>query len=400
MMFVSNIVLPALAVAGFAAAQSTKCTDSKTTFTLSSPADATSLASSCSTISGNIAVASSVSGPMDLSSIQKIKGDLSCVGAVNLTSLTADSLTSIGGDFTLTSLIIMSNLAFPKLTSVGAIKWTTLNALQQLTFTAGLDTADTVVIGDTQLNSLNGINLETVESLNINNNNYLQLISTQISSITGSLNIDSNGNSLVVEFPNLENAFNMTIRNISSISIPSLKTVNSTLGFYGDLLESISAPNLTTVSGDLAVVANPSLTNISMPLLKTVGGGFQVANNTKLLKIDSFPKLESTGAINFSGNFTDVQLPKLKDVKGAFNMQSSGNFSCDPFDEYKADKVIKGSDYTCVSKSNNVQASGTGTSTTSSPSSTGTGNAAVMNSADMPVLMGVLALVGGIFQLV
>jgi hypothetical protein len=242
---------------------------------------------------------------MTLDGIQKIKGDVTCIGAVNMTSLSADSLTSIGGDFILRSLTIMSNLAFPKLKSVGSIQWTTLNAIQQLTFTAGLSTATSILITDTALNNLDGINLDTVENLDINNNNYLQVFSTQISSVMGLLNIDSNGNSLVVEFPNLENAFNMTLRNISSISIPSLTSVNSTLGFYGDLLTTISAPNLTTVLGDLAVVANPSLTNISMPLLKTVGGGFQVANNTHLLKIDSFPSLQSTGAINFSGNFTE-----------------------------------------------------------------------------------------------
>jgi hypothetical protein len=94
-------------------------------------------------------------------------------------------------------------------------------------------------------------------------------------------------------------------------------------------------------------------------------------------------------------------LPKLKDVQGAFNMQSSGNFSCTPFDTYKSERVIKGSSYTCVSKSNNVQASGTGTSTASSTASpTSSGNAAAMNTAEMPVMMGLFALVGGLFQLV
>lgn len=256
-------------------------------------------------MSGSVAIASSVTGPIALDGIQQIKGDLTCVGAVNLTSLSATTLNAIGGDMILRSLTIMSNLGFPALTSVKSLQWTTLNALQELTFTKGLTKADSILITDTQLNDLNGISLETVGSLNINNNNFLKLIHIEFANVTGLLNIDSNAPGLVVEFPNLEWAFNMTLRNISSITIDSLQTVNSTLGFYGDLMTSISAPNLTQVMGDLAVVANPNLKNISMPLLKTVGGGFLVANNTDLEKINAFPSLKTTGAINFSGNFSE-----------------------------------------------------------------------------------------------
>jgi hypothetical protein len=221
-----------------------------------------------------------------------------------MTGLSGADLNSIGGAFELQGLTILSTLGFPSLTSVKSINWIDLPGLQELTFTQGVSTANDVVISDTQLNSLTGINLQTVENININNNPYLTLINTQITNVTQSFTIDANAQNLKVELPNLIFAFNMTLRNISSISIPSLESVNTTLGFYGDYLTSIMAPNLTSVGGDLAIVANAELTNISMPELTTVGGGLTIANNSALLTIDGFSSLKTTGAINMSGNFS------------------------------------------------------------------------------------------------
>jgi hypothetical protein len=160
------------------------------------------------------------------------------------------------------------------------------------------------------LSTLDGINLETVETLQIDNNNRLKTFSTQIANVSSSVNINANGDSLAVSFPNLIWAANMTFRNVSSISIPSLAVVNGSLGFYGNYITSLAAPNLTSVgssatgSGSLAFVSNDKLANISLPLLTSVGGADQIANNTELSAI-SFPELSTVGgAIDFSGNFT------------------------------------------------------------------------------------------------
>jgi hypothetical protein len=334
-----------------------------------------------------------------------------------MTGLSGKDLNSIGGTMTLTSLTILSTLSFPSLTSVKSIQWAHLTGLQQLTFTQGISEADDILITDTQLNSLDGINLETVQSMDINNNPYLHLISTQVTNVTQSLTIDANAQDLKVEFPNLIFAFNMTLRNISSISIPSLASVNTTLGFYGDYLTDIIAPNLTSIGGDLAIVANAELTNISFPALTTVGGGVTIANNSALMTIDGFSSLKSTGAINMSGNFStyaindsfptntllispSVTLPALSDCKGTFNMQSSGNISCDPFQQDATSKVIKGA-FFCASGSTNVQTSATGTGSTTggSASPTGTKGAAPFTSVDMPAVVGFTSFIAALVQM-
>jgi hypothetical protein len=262
------------------------------------------LAQSCTTVKA-IIIDSTASGPISLDGIKKIENDLTALDNKALTGISGGDLQSIGGDFKLTSLTILSNLGFPKLTSVKSLTWITLPQLQQLGFTTGISQASTLFITDTQLNNLDGINLETVGNMEITNNRFLKRISTQVTSISQALTINNNGNGLVLEFPNLLYAYNITVRNTTSLSIPSLQHVNSTFGVYGSYMESVMAPNLTVVEGDLAFVADSSLTNVSFPLLTKVGGGLLIANNTKLIKVNGFPLLSDTGAINMSGNFTE-----------------------------------------------------------------------------------------------
>ncbi|OBT74652.1 hypothetical protein VF21_07013 [Pseudogymnoascus sp. 05NY08] len=124
----------------------------------------------------------------------------------------------------------------------------------------------------------------------------------------------------------------MAVRNVSSLSIPSLKVVNSTFGVYGSYMESVIAPNLTKIGGDVAFVADSSLTNISMPLLQTIGGGLLIANNSKLMDITGFKNLKSAaGAISISGNFTKGAFPALEDDKP--NGDTSGNTDDDSSDD-------------------------------------------------------------------
>ncbi len=208
------------------------------------------------------------------------------------------------------ALTLLSNLEFDKLTTVKIIDFVSLPALSALQFPATVSSAESVTVSNTFLNTLNGINLNTVATLQIDNNLHLTSFSTQVGNITSSATINANGQGLTVTFPNLIWAANLTFRNIASVNIPSLAVINGSLGFYETDLETISAPNLTTVGdfatgqGSLAFVDNTALTNISMPLLQSVGGADQIANNTDLHAI-AFPALTDVGgAIDFTGNFT------------------------------------------------------------------------------------------------
>lgn len=219
------------------------------------------------------------------------------------------SLQSVSG-FELGALNALSELSFPQLTTVTQLNFTALAQLQQLDFGGvGITKAASVLITNTGLSSLNGINnLKQVDIFNVNNNQALQNISLQVTSITQSLDIEANDflvSGLSTSFPLLQTAQNMTFRNCSEILLPALVNVTEDLGFYGNDFISFTAPNLTTAGG-LVFVDNTQLTNISLPALVSINGTYQIANNTKLPKIDGFQNLSVIkGALDFSGNFTE-----------------------------------------------------------------------------------------------
>jgi len=395
----AQYLLPAFAVLSVAAAQSSTCTSS--TFTVNTPADATNLAT-CSTIKGSVLIGPSATDTIDLSGPQQITGDLICANATNLVTLKSSTIGSIGGTFNLNGLTLISTLKMDALTSVGAINWVALPALSQLSFGSTVSQAKSVVISNTFLSTLEGINLDTVATIQIDNNNRLKTFSTQVANITSNLMIFANGQQLNVSFPNLIWAANMTFRAIEEIHIPSLAVVNGSLGFYDSFVSSINAPNLTAVGntgtgqGSLAFVDNVLLTNITMPLLASVGGADQIANNTLLGGI-SFAALENVGgAIDFSGNFTTPILPALVNIKGGFNIQSQQAINCDSFKaEAGTGKVIQGK-YFCQGTIADVGGLG------STPTSTGSGSKPTKNAASpfgVSAAAAGLGVVGGILQL-
>jgi hypothetical protein len=389
----AKYLLPALAASQVAFAAS--CGDT----TIENQSDADGIAS-CSKLNGDITIAKSYSGSLSLAGVKTVSGSIICNGGENVTDITAASLTSVGDAFNLEGLTRLTQLAFAELTSVGSIKWNALPKLQSLNFDKGVTEAGDVIIQNTGLTSLDGISLKTVNQFEIENNSDLQKINiNNLQNATDLINFSGNFDALEIELPNLGTGTNMTFRNISSISVPSLEKLTGQLGFWGTEFTTFSAPNLTS-TGDLVFNDNSKLSNISMPVLTKVDGGFTIARNDKLQTID-LPKLEKvTGAIDFSGKFNTVDLDGLTDVEGGFNLQSTdGTFNCTHFQSIRK-TVIKGT-YHCDANttnpttSNGKSGTSSGSSSTSSATSSG---AAVANGASMAVT-GVAAFFYAVAQL-
>lgn len=249
-----------------------------------------------------------VQGTIDLSGIKTITGDLVCKNNSLLTDLKSTTLETISGAFNLNKLIGLSNLEFTKLNEVGSINWVALTGLDTLNFgDVGVTKAKTVEISDTFLSTLTGIDLTTVEDLNINNNGRLEEFNSKLTNLGNVFNMQANGQDCKVSLPNLVWIANMTIANVSSFEVPSLEVVNGSARFDSNFFTSFAAPNLTsTKSGDLSFVGNAALTNISLPAMTSIGGGLLIANNTGLRRVTGFPKVKSIfGAVKLRGNFTE-----------------------------------------------------------------------------------------------
>lgn len=286
------------------AATTASCTQS--TFTISTAAQATALAD-CKTVSGSILIPESSDNTLDLSGPSTIDGDLTVKNNHNIITLTSTSLESITGAFTLQNTTLLSTLQMDALTDVGSIDWTSLNALNEITFTKGVSSADSVVIADTFLQNLDGIDLESTGTININNNKRLTKFDTSLKHVSKLLSLQANGVSLSVSMPNLVWIAEMTLANVTEFSAPSLEVVNGSARFDSNYFQSFSAPNMTkTETGDISFINNGKLTNISFPSLTTISGGLTIVNNTLLEEINDFPLLKEVGgAIKLGGNFSE-----------------------------------------------------------------------------------------------
>lgn len=319
--------------------------------TIQNAGDATALAT-CSTFSGSIAIATGTTDDIAINGVKEINGDLIAENNSNMKRLSADSLEKLDGALNLDGLTRLYAVDFPKLKSVQSIKWNALPNLQSIGFTAEVDSADKIDIQNTALRSLQGINIEEAETIFIANNGYINEINMQLGNVSDSLTFADNNEKLAVSLPNLIWATNLTFRFIGSLEMPSLETLNGSLGLYNNGFDSFAAPNLTSIGEALAIVANEQLSNISFPLLTKITDNLQIANNTNLTSVDGFPKLTSIGgAFDISGNMSTVETPELDSVKGAFNLQSTDNVTeaCNFYKALKDKKLIQGK-YYCSGK--------------------------------------------------
>lgn len=304
----------------------------------------------CGKFKGNIQIGNETDSQLTFTGLQEVGGDLTCLNNAGLISLSAPTLKKVGGIFKLEGLAVLSTLDMSSLNEVKELQLLHLGGLSRLGFgTEGIKTADRVEISDTRLNAIEGVNVQSLAKMDINNNKHLAKFDSSIRNLTDVLNINANGlggadGGFQVAMPNLEWIANMTISNVTEFKVPSLTNVTGNMRFDSNFFESFSAANLTEVKdGEFSFVSNSNLKNISLPMLERVGGGFTIANNTDLTKVNGFPALKDIGgAVALRGSFDDVQLPALKDVRGTFTIKSTEDIesSCKKFEDNSAALAI------------------------------------------------------------
>lgn len=318
---------PAVLAIGAASAQSatSTCTVSGGTTTVNSQADATGLAN-CKTVKGSVIVTKDVAGDFQISGPLIITGDLKIEDNSKINSIGSDTLEQIGGEFKISKTTQLNSISMPKLTQVNKLTWQSIGNPAEMGITQ-LNKVDEVTISDTKLRSIDAINVTSISSMNLDNNQFITKYEPAIKEIKKELNIHANGLDMEVSFPNLIWALNVAVSDVSKISFPSLAIVNGSARFDDNKFDSFSFPNLTsTTNGDISFVGNENMQNLTFPKLTRIGGGLLIANNTALEEISNFPLLETVvGAIKLRGNFTEVKFPKLQSVRGAFDLASTND---------------------------------------------------------------------------
>ncbi|KAI1420412.1 GPI-anchored cell wall organization protein ecm33 [Xylaria sp. FL1777] len=373
---------------------------------INSQADATQVAS-CKSITNDLVLNVNAGPSIDIGGVlTSIGGSFIVKNNGFIQSLSSESLQTIGGVFQLNNVTSLASLVFPVLGEVGSIDWATLSSLQEPTFgTPGITKAKSVTVADTFVANLDGINVQELTDMDINNNRRLSKFSTSIKSLSNVLRVSANALNMTMEMPNLEWIANMTIANVSTFSVPSLKAVNGSMRFNSNYFTEFLAANLTTIQdGDLSFVSNPQLTNITIPKLEKVGGGVTIANNTALGKINGLDSLADVGgAIVMRGSFDDIELPSLNNVVGTADFISTEDIqsSCDKLNKLSGN-VVQGKVTTCESDNatanNNTSSGGSDSGSGSGSNSSGGDNgdsAASLASVSMSTVV-TLAALGGL----
>jgi hypothetical protein len=255
--------------------------------------------SNCPIFSGSIELNIAAYGDINLSGIQEIAGDLNVENAANLTSIGGDSLRRIVGSFKMVNLTAINSVKMPLLTTVGDIAFQALPDVQDFQFTAGLASTN-VDISNTFLSNLS-FNLTSANLIDIYNNSLLNTIDLPLETVTTAIDINNNGKSANVSFPNLRQAGSVAMLNVSAISMPAL-SFSDGIDLLGNHMTQISFDSLSVVTQSLRMDTSPNLTSISFPSLSSIGS-LIITKNPGIRSI-IFQNLSQADSVYIDGNLT------------------------------------------------------------------------------------------------
>lgn len=307
--------------------------------------------SDCAVLSGNLHISHFDMDTIHLGSIKEIKGDFTVRNISNLIRIEATSLTSIGKIFELNTLNSLTSLSFPKLESVETMKWQVLPILTFVNLDTGIKTINSVILSDTSLTGFGGFNVDTLHTLSINNNRFLENIESSVSEITGDLLIAANARNIKVSLPNLTWVKSMTIKDTEEINLDSLQVIEKSADFSNNKFKALHLPKLKSTGTTLSIINNKKLDDIEFDNLSEVGGGLMIIDNEKIKKIDFFPSLRSVGgAIEFHGDISSNHFDDLKIIKGSAILKSSSDlFDCSDWMKNEVGRVVRGGKVECGS---------------------------------------------------
>lgn len=349
------------------------CSFSKTTITAAS---AVSELNACSTLKGDIQITGDEIASIDLSTVEEISGKINFFNSSSVTDINLNKLDTISGSLNVQALTQLHSIDFSSLSEVEKLSLISLPSFAIINLNTGVSKATSIEVSDTALSSLQGLtNFDTIGTLDINNNKNISSIElAQLKSVSEGLILSFNSDDCEVKLDDLKWASNLTLQDISDVSVGNLTKVNGTFVVAYNSFQQIDFSALKTVGGSLQVFGNDELEEVSFEKLKEIEGEFRIFNNSELTDI-SLKKLETvTGAVNIKGKFDNFTLPSLKEVDGDFTVVStSDDFSCSSFNKLHKKKKIEGHNYSCSapkkSKSKSKSSSKSGSDSSESGSS-------------------------------
>lgn len=293
-----------------------------------------------------------------MTGLKQFYGDLTITRATQATSVNAPTLELISGAFTLSGNTILSTVNLAQLTTVGTLNFTALPALENLGLASGITSAESIIVSDTGLNALEGINVYRLKVFDVNNNGDLETIDSGLQKVTDSLSVAHNADKADVSFDQLTEAQSISFDSINSVSAPNLTKVDGGLSLSNSYFDKLEFKSLQTIGNSLSITTNDELEELDFPQLKSIGGALQIIDNEQLKSFDGFPKLSTIGgSVTLDGAFDNGTFDSLSRVAGGFNLTSTGDLSCADFVKLNDNGDIRGDKFYCKGASSTVSSS-------------------------------------------
>lgn len=356
------------------ATPSVKSDCSFSSFTATNSAQVASVAA-CETAVGEVTINGDAFGTVELTGLEQLYGDLSILNATQATTVNAPTLQLVSGALEINANTILANLNLAQLTTVGTFNLNALPALESTGLTAGLTSAEEIIISDTGLNQLTGINVYKLKVFNVNNNDDIDTIDSGLQEVTDTIDISYNAEKVDVILNQLSSAKNIILQSINSFQAPNLTVANGSIAFTSSSIEEIKFANLKSIGNSLTINKNDDLEEIDFPKLTSIGGALQISDNENLKSLDGFSELETVGGtVNINGSFDNGTFDSLSRVSGGFILKIDGELSCSAFNKLNSNGDVKGDKFQCqdkvtTSSSSSAKSSATGSSSDSTDGS-------------------------------
>lgn len=272
--------------------------------------------------------------------------------------LAAPRLERLGADLYISRWVNLTTIDMPVFDEANRIR---LNNLPRLTSANLLSTVTKIEnnyeVWNTSLTNITNDGLTYATFVEIFDNFELETLElSALRNASFDVALRRNRPGVDVRLPSLEEVWYFELQEIGSLEVPVLETVIGHFVVNMSSLESLNAPNLTTVGiwydphlliGDnlgMIITNNDQLDTISLPELKDVRLDVVVRNNTALRQVDLPALAQVYGNVALEGPFDEVTIPGLDKVGGEFTIggQDQSSSVCGPFQTLKNNGDIRG----------------------------------------------------------
>lgn len=292
---------------------------------------------------------------LQLENLAQVDGDLIIENCSQLAEINLQNLDYVQGDLKLQKLTSLVILDLPKLNHVRSFELRILPILNLMTLNPNMMVEKNLIISDTSLTNIDQgefSNVKDLDILSINNNRFLEVFKFKsIKKIAQQLAIHANAKEIEIDLPVLHSSRNITIRDTSAVSLPSLEFVQTSLELIENQFSSLDFSKLRYVGGTLGIINNLNLERVDLNNLTEISGGLMISHNDKLRKVNFLSNLKQIGgAIHFDGRFDDISFQNLKLVKGsAFIKSTSALLDCQKWiNPIRGKSVVRGGKIECV----------------------------------------------------